>query len=149
MEYRVELARNAEVELEALYLWVVERAPSQCARWCNGLEKAILALEQFPKRHRIAPESFDPHKPVRVLNYGRSPHVYRVFSRSTRASVLSKSFISGTERGGDLGHRGRAQRRLTLAEWLLRWGFNRGITSLGLLTANGKIGKACRQVVFR
>ena len=79
MRYRVELARNAEVELEELYLWVVDRAPSQGATWFNGLEQAILALEQFPKRNRIAPESFDPDKPVRVLNYGRSPHVYRVF----------------------------------------------------------------------
>jgi plasmid stabilization system protein ParE len=79
MEYRVELARNAEVELEDLYLWVADRAPSQGAAWFNGLEQAILALEQFPKRHRIAPESFDADKPVRVLYYGRSPHVYRVF----------------------------------------------------------------------
>src|SRR6266581_986685 len=45
----------------------------------NGLERAILSLEQLPKRCRIAPESFDPEQPVRVFNYGRSPHVYRVF----------------------------------------------------------------------
>jgi len=79
MAYRVELAKNAEAELEELYLWVVERAPSQGAAWFNGLERAILSLEQLPKRCRIAPESFDPDQPVRVFNYGRSPHVYRVF----------------------------------------------------------------------
>jgi hypothetical protein len=27
----------------------------------------------------MAPESFDPDQPVRVLNYGHSRHVYRVF----------------------------------------------------------------------
>jgi len=79
MAYRVELAKNAEAELEELYLWVVERAPNQGAAWFNGLEQAILSLERLPKRCRIAPERFDPDQPVRVLNYGRSPHVYRVF----------------------------------------------------------------------
>ncbi len=57
MAYRVEVAKSAEVQLEALYLWVVERAPSQGAAWFNGLEQAILSLEQHPKRCRIAPES--------------------------------------------------------------------------------------------
>jgi hypothetical protein len=79
MTYRVELAKNAGAELEELYLWVVERAPSQGSAWFNGLERAILALEQIPKRFRIAPESFDPDQPVRAFNYGRSPRVYRVF----------------------------------------------------------------------
>ena len=79
MAYRVELAKNAEAELEELYRWVVERAPSQGAAWFNRLEHAILSLEQHPKRCRIAPESVDPDQPVHVLNYGRSPHVYRVF----------------------------------------------------------------------
>jgi len=79
MAYRVELAKNAAAELEELYRWVVERAPNQGVMWFNGLERAILSLERLPKRCRIAPERFDPDQPVRVLNYGRSPHVYRVF----------------------------------------------------------------------
>jgi plasmid stabilization system protein ParE len=79
MAYGVELAKSAEVQLEELYLWVIERAPSQGAAWFNGLERAILSLEQLPKRCRLAPESFDPNQPVRVLNYGRRRHVYRVF----------------------------------------------------------------------
>ena len=79
MAYRVELSKGAEIELEELYLWVVERAPSQGAAWFNGLEQAILTLDQHPRRCRIAPESLDPDQPVRVLNYGRGPHVYRVF----------------------------------------------------------------------
>jgi len=79
MAYHVELAKSAEIELEELYLWVVEQAPSQGGAWFNGLERAILALDRFPKRCRIAPESFDSDQPVRGLNYGRSPHGYRVF----------------------------------------------------------------------
>jgi plasmid stabilization system protein ParE len=77
--YRVELARNAEAELEELYLWVAERAPDQGTAWFNGLERAILSLEQPPSRFPIVSESFDRDQPIRVLNYGRGRHVYRVF----------------------------------------------------------------------
>jgi plasmid stabilization system protein ParE len=79
MAYRVEIARNAEIELEELYLWVVAQAPQQGARWFNGLERAVLSLDQHPKRCPLAPESIDPGLPVRVLSYGRKPHAYRIF----------------------------------------------------------------------
>jgi len=79
MAYRVEIARNAEAELEELYLWVVARAPQQGAKWFNGLEQAVLSLDQHPKRCPVAPESIDPDHPVRVLSYGRKPHSYRIF----------------------------------------------------------------------
>ena len=79
MAYRVEIARNAEADLEALYLSVVARAPQQGAKWFNGLERAVLSLDQHPKRCPVAPESVDPDHQVRVLSYGRKPHVYRVF----------------------------------------------------------------------
>jgi plasmid stabilization system protein ParE len=79
MAYRVEIAKNAEAELEELYLWVVARAPHQGAKWFNGLERAVLSLDRHPKRCPVAPESFNPDQPVRVLSYGRTPHVYRVF----------------------------------------------------------------------
>jgi plasmid stabilization system protein ParE len=79
MAYRVEIARRAEADLEELYQWVVERAPQQGARWFNGLERAVLSLDEHPKRCPVAPESIDPDQPVRVLSYGRKPHVYRIF----------------------------------------------------------------------
>jgi hypothetical protein len=47
MAYRVEFARNAEAELEELYLWVVERAPHQGGKWFNGLERAVLSLDHI------------------------------------------------------------------------------------------------------
>lgn len=79
MACRVELAKSAEAQLEELYLWVMERAPRQGEAWFKGLEHAILSLEHHAERCPIAPESFDPDRPVRVLQYGRRPHVYRVF----------------------------------------------------------------------
>jgi toxin ParE1/3/4 len=79
MAYRVEIARHAEAELEEWYLWVVARAPRHGARWFNGLERAVLSLNAHPKRCPVAAESSDRHRPLRVLSYGRKPHVYRVF----------------------------------------------------------------------
>ena len=79
MDYRVEVAKNAEAELEELYLWVVARAPQQGSKWFSGLERAVLSLDHHPNRCPVAPETIDPDHPVRVLSYGRKPHVYRVF----------------------------------------------------------------------
>jgi plasmid stabilization system protein ParE len=79
MRFRVEIAKNAETELEQLYLLVIERAPHRGAAWFNGLEQAIRTVDRHPKRCPVAPESLDPARPVRVLHYGRSHHVYRVF----------------------------------------------------------------------
>jgi plasmid stabilization system protein ParE len=78
MAFRVELTKSAEADLEALYLWVVERAPAQGAAWFNGLESAIQSLDQHPERCTVAPESIDPKRIVRALHYGRARHVYRV-----------------------------------------------------------------------
>jgi toxin ParE1/3/4 len=89
MAYRVEIARSAELQLEELYLWVIDRAPTQGAAWFNRLEKTILSLNLNPERCPMAAESFDPDHPVRVLNFGRSPHVYRVFfTVDERADVV-------------------------------------------------------------
>ncbi len=79
MAYRVELAKSAEAQLEELYLWVVERAPIRGSAWYNGLEQAVFSLDQYPERCSIAPENIDPDSPIRILHYGRRPHVYRVF----------------------------------------------------------------------
>ena len=89
MAYRVELTRGAEADLEELYLWVVERAPNQGAAWFNGLEETIFSLDRHPERCPLAPEGFDPERPVRVLHYGRARHVYFDFDgRRRRASSL-------------------------------------------------------------
>ncbi len=56
---------------------VLRQCPSPFRR--SRLERAILALDQHPDRCPVAPESVDPDNPVRVLSYGRRPHLYRIF----------------------------------------------------------------------
>ena len=79
MASRVEIARTAEGKREELYLRVTARAPQQGAKWFNGLEQAVLSLDEHPKRCPVASESSDPDVPVHVLHYGRNPHVPRIF----------------------------------------------------------------------
>ena len=86
MAYRVEVARAAEAEFEALYLWVTSGAPSQGAAWFNGLERAMLALDEHPERWPVALASPQLDRQIRVLRYGRKPHVYLVFSPGLRTS---------------------------------------------------------------
>lgn len=89
MAYRVEIAKSAESDLDELYLWVIERAPTQGATSVNGLERAILSLDQHPERCPVAPENIDPDSPIRVLHYGRRPHVYRAFfAIDTKAKIV-------------------------------------------------------------
>ena len=76
MAYRVEIARRAERDLEDLYLWVIERAPQQGARWFNGFERAIFSLDQHPKRCPVAAESVDPGHPVRGDIKAKSDRVW-------------------------------------------------------------------------
>jgi toxin ParE1/3/4 len=49
------------------------------AAWFNGLERAVLSLDQHPERCPVAFESIDRDRQARVLSYGRWPHVYRIF----------------------------------------------------------------------
>ena len=84
MASRVEIARRAEADLEELYLWVVDRAPQQGARWFNGLERATVD---------------DDRKMVRVL------HVRRGARQRPMAEELRE-----TKGDGGIGMKKRARR---------------------------------------
>ena len=127
MAYRVELAKNAEAELEELYLWVVERAPNQGAAWFNGLEHAILALERFPKRARIAlfpsrptarcpepqrPYRWDFGKQFRVLAKGAGIQNVRIHDlRYAGATILMTLGVPDPIVRKVTGHRSRELER--------------------------------------
>ncbi len=88
MPFRVEIASRAQQDLEALYLWVVARAPQQGTAWFNGFERAVLSLETHPERCPIARESLSAASPVRVLLYGRRASVYRVYFNVDKRAQL-------------------------------------------------------------
>jgi toxin ParE1/3/4 len=78
MIYRVELANRAVRDLEILYLEKNAAESQAAARWYNGLEKAVYALEKYPYCCPAAPESRRIRRTLRHSLYGKKPHVYRI-----------------------------------------------------------------------
>jgi toxin ParE1/3/4 len=77
MAYRVELTDRAKHDLSALYAQIDAADSLSAARWFNGIEEAIYALEHLPRRRPVAPEGRRAKRPIRHLLYGNKPDVYR------------------------------------------------------------------------
>ena len=78
MAYRVELANRAVRDLELLYLEKNAADSPAAARWYNGLQKAVYALERYPYGCPVAPEARKLKRKLRHSLYGKNRHVYRI-----------------------------------------------------------------------
>src|ERR1700728_5141405 len=74
MAYRVELTDRAKHDFSALYAQIDAAESLSTARWFNGFEEAIYALEHLPRRCPVAPEGRRAKRPLRHLLYGSKPH---------------------------------------------------------------------------
>ena len=71
MEYQVELSDEAEAELDAAYLFLLQRSPDAAFRWYIGARAAINSLSELPRRCPLARENASyPDNEVRQLLYG-------------------------------------------------------------------------------
>jgi len=57
MAFRVELTRRARRDLAAIYDYIEASSSTQAFRWFNGLNDAILSLENRPERGRMTREN--------------------------------------------------------------------------------------------
>jgi toxin ParE1/3/4 len=78
MAFLVELTLRAERDLIDIYERISADDSVVAARWFNGLQKAIDALERFPRRCPVAPEDRTAQRRLRHLLYGSKRDVYRV-----------------------------------------------------------------------
>ena len=78
MAYLVELTLRAQRDLIDIYERISADDSVVAARWFNGLEAAIDALERFPCRCPVAPESKKASRQLRHMLYGSKRDVYRV-----------------------------------------------------------------------
>jgi len=74
MTYRVDLTNRAARDLRRIYRTINAEDASQAMLWFNGLEEAVLSLDEFPARGTPTPE--DPS--LRHIIYGRRRHRYRI-----------------------------------------------------------------------
>ncbi|HTF26018.1 MAG TPA: type II toxin-antitoxin system RelE/ParE family toxin [Candidatus Limnocylindria bacterium] len=78
MAYLIEFADRAARDLEALYVEKNAAESQAASRWYNGLEEAVYALANYPRRCPVATEARKLRRELRHLLYGKKPHVYRV-----------------------------------------------------------------------
>lgn len=74
MAYQVRLSRRAERDLDAIYDYIGAELSGAAHAWFDGLEAAILSLENYPTRGVRTRERIE----LRQILYGRKPHVYRI-----------------------------------------------------------------------
>lgn len=82
MTYRVDLTERATRDLRRLYLNIHAGDSAQARAWFNGLERAVLSLDEHPARGAPVPEGGD----LRHLLYGRKGRRYRVIYAIDEAS---------------------------------------------------------------
>ncbi|MEP7309352.1 MAG: type II toxin-antitoxin system RelE/ParE family toxin [Acidobacteriota bacterium] len=79
---KVEITALADADLQAIYQHIQDDSPARAAEWHRGFLQAARALEQFPQRCPLAPES-GAELEIRQLVYGR----YRVLFTITLDTV--------------------------------------------------------------
>jgi len=88
MTYRVEVTARAARDLVSIYERINAEDSIAAAKWFNGLEEAIYALCELPRRCPMAPESKRSKHSLRNLLYGNKPHIYRGSIKSTKTREL-------------------------------------------------------------
>jgi plasmid stabilization system protein ParE len=82
MAYRVELTARAGHDLRRIYGRIDAEDSAQARAWFNGLEKAVLSLNDHPSRCSPTPENAE----LRHLLYGEKPDTYRVIFKIDESS---------------------------------------------------------------
>ncbi|WP_050027350.1 type II toxin-antitoxin system RelE/ParE family toxin [Verrucomicrobium sp. BvORR034] len=91
-QYEIIIQPRAEVDLDEIYVWLMEHAPGYAEGWFNAFEARLAQLTTFPERFPLAPENqfgvFD--RQVRQLLHGNGFWKYRVlyFVEGTSVQIV-------------------------------------------------------------
>lgn len=79
MTYRIDFSSIAKAEADAAFLSFSQFTTADRAQvWYQGLIKAIVSLQEMPRRCPIARENKFFSQEIRQLLYGRSKQAYRI-----------------------------------------------------------------------
>jgi plasmid stabilization system protein ParE len=84
MAYRVDITERAEHDLERIYVTIEADSSEQARVWFNGLERAVLSLDEHPARGTPFLEDSE----LRHLLYGRKGHRYRIIYKIDEQSGI-------------------------------------------------------------
>jgi plasmid stabilization system protein ParE len=85
--HQVIILPSAESDISEAYEWIAERDADAAIRWYNRLMELILALDVFPERAPLAPESKSLHREIREIFHGRRHYKYRILFTVTESEV--------------------------------------------------------------
>jgi plasmid stabilization system protein ParE len=86
MAYCVELTARASRNLRQIYRDINAAGSEPARAWFNGLEAAVLSLDEHPARSPMTPEDSN----LRHLLYGSRRHVYRIiYAIDERGGVVT------------------------------------------------------------
>jgi len=80
---RVELTARARRDLFAIHSYIGAETSTGAEKWFDGLQDAILGLDQLSARGTVTPE--DPR--FRQILFGKKPHTYRIIYRVERKNT--------------------------------------------------------------
>jgi len=75
------MTRRAVAEADRAAEYIRQFAPQAAVRWFDGLVKAVLSLEEMPRRCPQAPEAERLGVELRQLLYGKRTGVFRIVFR--------------------------------------------------------------------
>ena len=84
MTYRVELTDRAERDLDRLYRKIKAAESSAASAWFNGLEAAVLSLDENPARGAVTQESAS----LRHLLYRSKSYTWRIIYKIDEARTI-------------------------------------------------------------
>lgn len=87
----VQVTDVAEAELEAAFLWMIERSPERAATWYDGLLTAIESLREMPERWPIVREGTQSRSEIRQLLYGNRRSAYRILFNIIRSEQSNEA----------------------------------------------------------
>lgn len=91
-KFRVEIAQSAEEDVEEIWTYIAHDNPEAATRFVLELEERVQALEQFPQRCLLIPESEFLGRRYRHLILGR----YRVIFRISQETVFVLRIVHGS-----------------------------------------------------
>ncbi|MEL6438416.1 MAG: type II toxin-antitoxin system RelE/ParE family toxin [Cyanobacteria bacterium J06621_8] len=86
-KYQIIIQPEAEEGIKQAYYWVSNYSPRQARNWLEGLQRAILSLEQMPFRCSLAFENNFFESEVRQLIYGKGKSAYRILFTVNKKTV--------------------------------------------------------------
>ena len=78
MNFLVETSDIAQAEIEAIYFRLLAYDTEFAARWLEGLNRALVLLETFPRRNERVSQEGAPGRETRRLLYKNGRAVYRI-----------------------------------------------------------------------